>query len=448
MSIARIPLPLSFGLLISAGAFVALTASCSDETEATTTSGGPSTTTTTSNTGGSGGMSSTTTTGGNGGSVGGSGGSAGGSGGSGGIPTGNYDCSAPQGQEAAVQLTSVINQGITDPLQATAPVGDPNRLFIIERRGIIRLWSNNTLSMFLDIDNLVQGGGERGLLGLAFHPDYASNGRFFVHYSDNSGDTVIAEFARSNDPNVADPNMVGQPLLQVNQPFGNHNGGSIEFSPVDGFLYIGLGDGGSSGDPNNNGQNTETRLAALLRIDVSTNPPTIPSGNVASTNAPEIYDYGLRNPYRWSFDACTGDRYIGDVGQNAWEEIDVAPANAGNMNWGWRIMEGNACYNPMNGCNMSGLALPAIDYSHGNGCSVTGGYVYRGSAIPWLRGAYIYGDYCSGTIWTLRWNNGAVTAAGVLLQTGIAISGFGQDASGELYVMDLSGDEVFRLAPN
>jgi len=347
-----------------------------------------------------------------------------------------------------LQTTEVVN-GLNSPVAATHAWGDSERLYILEQRGRIQLWRNNTLSEFLDITGLVDFGGERGLLGLAFHPDYVTNGRFFVHYSDdaNGGDTAVQEFQRSaNDPDVADPNPVGAPFLQVSQPYGNHNGGSLEFNPFDGFLYLGLGDGGSGGDPDGNGQDITTRLGTLLRMDINPMPYTSPAGNLTDpTAAEEIYDWGLRNPYRFAFDPCNGDRYIGDVGQNQLEEIDIAGAMAGNKNWGWNTMEGTQCFNPNNNCDMTGLELPATEYDHNTGCSVTGGFVYRGAAIPWLRGAYLYGDYCGGQVWMLRWSGGQVSDERQVLDTGFSISGFGQDNDGEMYVIDYSGT-LYRIA--
>jgi glucose/arabinose dehydrogenase len=312
---------------------------------------------------------------------------------------------------------------------------------------------------FLNIDDLVKnisGNDERGLLGMAFHPNYAQNGRFFVHYTDTNtspGDTTIAEFARGASPDQANPTPVAIVLTQP-QPEGNHNGGSIEFSPADGMLYIGLGDGGGAGDQHGqigNGQNLDTLLGKILRIDVTALPYTIPPGNMTGAGVrPEIWDYGVRNPYRFSFDACNGDLYIGDVGQNVWEEIDIAPAGQGNKNWGWRLTEGMHCFNPQN-CDMTGLSMPAIEYDHGLGSSVTGGYVYRGTAIPWLRGTYFYGDFESGRIWTLRFQNGmvadAVDRTGDLQSQNLGIAGFGQDYAGEVYVVDRGGGRLFRIDP-
>jgi glucose/arabinose dehydrogenase len=421
---------LFFGLIGVVGLAVPMAAaSCSDETE--DGSSGSGTPTTTTSNGGSGGS-----------------GVGGGSGGIGGdpdpFPLNGSDCSDPSGTAGQLQITEVVN-GLSSPVLATHAWGDSERLYIVEQRGRIQLWRNNTLTEFLDIESLVDFGGERGLLGLAFHPDYVNNGRFFVHYSDTGGDTAIQEFQRSaGDPDAADPNPVGMPFIQISQPYGNHNGGSIEFSPFDGFLYIGLGDGGSGGDPDGNGQDDTTELGALLRIDVDPMPYTVPPGNLAAPSADTIYDWGLRNPYRFAFDPCNGDRYIGDVGQNQLEEIDIAGPMDGNINWGWNTMEGTQCFNS-NNCDMSGLRLPATEYDHNTGCSVTGGFVYRGTAIPWLRGAYLYGDYCGGQVWMLRWDGSQATDESQVLDTGFNISGFGQDNDGEVYVIDYNGGSLHRV---
>lgn len=387
----------------------------------------------------------------------------GGAGGGGGIPT-SADCTAPSGQQGGLGLTAVIS-GLTEPLAMAVPWGDDERKFVIEKEGRVMLWQNGQLTTFLDITQRVSvSANERGLLGIAFHPAYGLNGRFFLHYSvedgvtqgASDGDTVIAEYRRDpNDPNAADPMPVVEPVLWVSQPYPNHNGGSIEFSPVDGMLYVALGDGGSGGDPDGNGQQVAALLGKLLRIDVSdtgTSPAyAIPAGNLSVANAaPEIFDWGLRNPYRISFDPCTGDRYIGDVGQDEWEEVDIASAAQGPTNWGWNTMEGMHCFSPQSGCDMGGLELPVAEYQRQGGCaSVTGGAVYRGSAIPWLRGAYLYADFCDGRTWMLRWEDGQLTEGPTALDIGLTgggPTGFANDDEGELYAVHLSGF-VYRLDP-
>ncbi|XXY50649.1 PQQ-dependent sugar dehydrogenase [Sorangium sp. So ce269] len=399
--------------------------------------------------------------------VGGSGGGESGGGGSGGTPAARLSCSPPNedDEEGPLKLTPVVS-GLQFPLLVKSAPGDPARLFIVTQPGRILVLDEGAAepTTFLDIQELVMftgGTGERGLLGLAFHPDYENNGRFFVHYSDKvtAGDTRVVEFKRGERPDVADPTPVATYLEQA-QPQRNHNGGSLEFSPVDGFLYLGLGDGGSGNDRGpghsdiGNGQDLTTLLGKVLRFDVSTHPYGIPEGNMTGEGVrPEIWDYGLRNPYRFSFDACTGDLYIADVGQGLWEEIDIEPAGQGRKNYGWRLMEGAHCFTPAEGCDPQGLiSLPAAEYAHAGrvieDCSVTGGYVYRGSRIPWLRGSYFYGDFCSGRIWTLRYEGGAastpVDRTDDLGSFGFSISSFGQDGAGEVYVVDFSGT-VYRV---
>jgi len=299
---------------------------------------------------------------------------------------------------------------------------------------------------FLDIEDRAQtsdnDGDERGLLGLAFHPDYQQNGLFYVHYSARgSGDTTVSEFSVSSDDNLADPNSE-RVVLSESQPAGNHNGGMIEFGP-DGFLYIALGDGGGGGDQFGNGQNLGSILGAVNRIDVndtSAGSYGIPPGNMSGDRVrPEIYDYGLRNPWRFSFDPCTGDLYIGDVGQDEIEEVDVQPMGSGNRNFGWPIKEGTSCYEA-NSCDESGLTDPVLEYGHGDGVSITGGYVYRGSAIPALRGYYLYADYSAERVWAFRHEAGsAVDQQRLNLGGSGPIASFGQDNEGEVYLVRRSG---------
>jgi len=334
-----------------------------------------------------------------------------------------------------------------------------SRIFIVEKTGRIKIvkWSTLLPTAFLDIHTKVSGGGEQGLLGLAFHPDYANNGRFFVDYTDTTGDTVVAEYHVSADANIADP--AETVILHVAQPFANHNGGDVTFGP-DGYLYIALGDGGSGGDPQGNGQNTNTLLGKLLRIDVNNaSPYSSPATNPffgATPGLDEIWAYGLRNPWRFSFDRVNGDLYIADVGQDRYEEVDYQLASSlGGENYGWNIVEGNGhCYSPSSGCNQSGLTAPILDYDHSQGCSITGGYVYRGCKMPDLRGTYFYGDYCTAFIRTLQVVSGAATnlqdrtadlaAGGGSINS---ISSFGEDARGELYICDLGG-QVFKIVPS
>ncbi len=333
----------------------------------------------------------------------------------------------------------MIISGLQRPVDLQAD--GSGRLFVIEKPGRIRILKDGQLldQPFLDItDRVGSKGNEQGLLGLAFHPQYAENGRFFVNYTNNDGDTVLARFQVSTDPNSADPNTELR-LLGVDQPFANHNGGVLAFGP-DGYLYAGLGDGGSAGDPRGNGQNTNTLLGKILRMDVdSTEPYVVPSDNPFGN---EIWAYGLRNPWRLSFDKVTGDLYIGDVGQGAWEEIDfLAAGSAGGANFGWDFREGAHDYE---GGGPEGLIDPVAEYSHPEGgCSVTGGYVYRGSMPEW-NGIYLYGDYCTGIIWGLiRSNDGWQKQ--LLFDVDVTITSFGQDEAGEVYLVSDTGT-IYRLS--
>ena len=338
---------------------------------------------------------------------------------------------------SAYQWQEIVS-GLQRPVDLQ--VDGSGRLFIIEKVGRIRIFQDGQLleQPFLDIsDRVGSSGNEQGFLGLAFHPQYAKNGRFFVNYTDKQGDTVIARFQVSSDPNHADPNSeVG--VLGADQPFPNHNGGVLTFGP-DGYLYAGLGDGGSGGDPFGNAQNTNTILGKILRIDVdSTEPYAIPPDNPFGN---EVWVYGLRNPWRISFDRLTGDLYIGDVGQNAWEEIDFLPAGSpGRTNFGWNLREGAHDYK---GSASPDLTEPVADYSHQEGgCSVTGGYVYRGSMPEW-NGIYLYGDYCTGLIWGLIHSNDGWQKQ-QLFDMAVTITSFGEDEAGEIYLLSDSG-MVYRL---
>jgi glucose/arabinose dehydrogenase len=352
----------------------------------------------------------------------------------------------------------LVASGLTLPLFVTAPPGDVNRIFIVQKNGVIRIVEAGTLlaAPFLDIGAKVSTSSEQGLLGLAFHPNYANNGRFFVDYTDLSGNTVVAAYQVSANPDLADTASESV-ILQVTQPAPNHNGGEVAFGP-DGYLYIGLGDGGGANDPSGNGQNTNVLLGKLLRIDVDSaapyaNPPSNPFFG-AVPGLDEIWAFGLRNPWRFSFDRSNGDLYIGDVGQNAWEEVDYQPGgSAGGQNYGWNFFEGNHCFNTAGGCSTAGLTMPILEYDHTQGCAITGGYVYRGCAMPDLRGTYFYGDYCSAFIRSLQVVGGTATnlqdqtaalTDGVTINT---VSSFGEDARGELYICDLAGGAVFKIAP-
>jgi len=351
----------------------------------------------------------------------------------------------------ALDLTlEPVATGFDFPLLLTAPAGD-SRLFVVEKGGLIKVVKSGAVlaTPFLDVSSLVSSGGEQGLLGLAFDPQYATNGRFFISYTNRTGDNVLASYQVSADADRADANGVIR--LTVGQPYDNHNGGHIVFGP-DGYLYMGIGDGGSGGDPQGHGQDRNDLLGSILRLDVSgATGYAVPAGNplvgVAGTRG-ELWDWGLRNPWRFSFDRSTGDLYIGDVGQDSREEIDVSTATSGGgkgVNYGWNIMEGMQCYDA-GSCDMTGFTLPVLDYSHSDGCSVTGGYVYRGAAIPGLVGTYFYSDYCGGWIRSFKYARGAVTEAGSwdALAPGGGVPSFGEDAAGELYVLSTAGG-VYRI---
>lgn len=331
----------------------------------------------------------------------------------------------------------LITSGLDRPVDVQSAHDGSGRLFIIEKYGVIRIYENGFLleQPFLNIDDRVNDdSNEMGLLGLAFHPDYERNGFFYVNYTGAGGHTRISRFQASGNAVDAASEIM---LLTVNQPYPNHNGGAVAFGPDD-YLYIGLGDGGAGGDPHQNGQNTSSLLGKILRIDVNSgNPYAIPPNNPFGN---EVWVYGLRNPWRISFDRSTGDLWIGDVGQGEWEEIDYLPAGSpGGANFGWNTMEGN---HPYEGNVQPGLLLPAAEYNHGFGCSVTGGYVYRGSMPEW-NGIYLYGDYCSGTIWGLMRSDGQWQSQ-LLFEAGMTITSFGQDESGEIYFTSDAGG-VYNL---
>jgi glucose/arabinose dehydrogenase len=350
----------------------------------------------------------------------------------------------------AIALAPFLD-GVANVVQVTHAGDGTGRIFVVQQAGYVRLVIGGVLqaTRFLDIHLKVVAGGEQGLLGIAFPPAYSTKQYFYVNYTRaGDGATVISRIPVSADPNVANP-AGEQVLLVIPQPYANHNGGQIAFGPDDGYLYIGMGDGGSGGDPENRAQNPLSLLGKILRIDVESgaNPYAIPPSNPFAGNPawlPEIWALGVRNPWRFSFDRLTGDLYIGDVGQNAYEEIDFQPAGSpGGQNYGWRIMEGLHCYNP-NPCNPAGLTLPVAEYPHGPGCSVTGGFVYRGTASPALAGIYFYGDYCSGVIWGLRQAAGQWETQ-LLLDTSLSITCFGEDEAGEVYVGNYAG-QVYRIS--
>ncbi|MFC2036502.1 PQQ-dependent sugar dehydrogenase [Chloroflexota bacterium] len=349
-----------------------------------------------------------------------------------------------------MELQSIV-AGLDTPV-SIANAGDKSqRLFIVEKSGRIRILHNGKLSdsPFLDIgDRMRSSASEQGLLGLAFHPHYADNGFFFVNYTDTQGDTVVSRFSVSSNRDQADP-ASETVLLTLDQPADNHNGGHLAFGP-DGYLYIGTGDGGAAGDRFGNGQNGQTLLGAMLRLDVDSGLPyAIPPDNPFVNNSgvrDEIWAIGLRNPWRYSFDRLSGDLFIADVGQNRYEEINVQSAAAtGGQNFGWPIMEGMHCYPEDRLCDTAGLTLPILEYHHEQGCSVTGGIVYRGQEFPLLAGMYLFGDYCSGRIWGLASHKTDGWRVAELAKASISLSSFGEDEGGELYLLDMERGELYRI---
>ncbi len=351
-----------------------------------------------------------------------------------------------------IELTPIVS-GIDSPLAITHAGDGSGRLFITLQVGRILIHDGQQVlsTPFLDIGALVSTDGERGLLSAAFHPNYVSNGFVYVNYTDLNGDTVVARYTVSGDPNLVDP-ASAVILLTIPQPFANHNGGQLQFGP-DGYLYIGTGDGGGGGDPSNNAQSLNSLLGKMLRIDINAGPPYgIPPDNpfIGDPAAlPEIWALGLRNPWRFSFDRLTGDLWIADVGQDNFEEVNVqAAGSAGGENYGWRLMEGTSCFNPASGCNDGSLALPVVQYDHSLGCSISGGYRYRGQDHPGLAGVYFYGDFCTGRIWGASQDAAGSWTAAELLDTDFRISAFGEDEQGEMYVAYLSSNAgtVFRIS--
>ena len=365
-------------------------------------------------------------------------------------------------------------------LYITQPSNETDRLFVLNQKGRIHIITNGeTLKTpFLDISDRVHGsltpGSEEGLLGLAFHPDYKTNGYFYLNYVNKNDSSIVSRFSVTDNPNIADEGTEKM-ILGIPQPFGNHNGGHLAFGPKDGMLYIGFGDGGKWGDPYNNSQDLKTLFGAILRINVDMGDPyTIPPDNPFFNDTgkrSEIFCYGLRNPWRFSFDRETSDLIIGDVGQNLWEEINWLTWDESlGANFGWRTMEGNHCYDPEEFCDTTGLIMPVFEYPNNasymkiligmdereaTGCSVTGGYVYRGNNNPDLWGTYIFGDYCTGRIWSFKLKNGKPTKFKNLRpelkkhsrDVPLFISSFGEDSSGELYVVDYLG-AVYKFISN
>ena len=366
---------------------------------------------------------------------------------------------APTAVRAELALETVLTN-LGGPVRLVAPAAD-DRLFVVERGGLVRVFNQDGAERgtFIDLSSLTLVTNERGLLGLAFPPDYAISGRFYVSYTDDTAGTttnsILARYQVSTDPDVADAGSA-EILLTVFQPQSNHNGGHIEFGP-DGMLYFGFGDGGGAGDTDNNSQDDQSLLGKMLRLDVSgPGAYAIPVDNpfVGATPRDEIWAKGLRNPWCFSFDRVAGDLYIADVGQALLEEIDVQPASSGGgENYGWRLMEGSACFNPQANCNDGSLVLPVHEYGHSAGrCSISGGYVYRGATIPSEEGSYFFADWCSGEVWTLRWSEAGgatgITNRTAELTTAFPLSGitsFGQDGRGELYVIESSTGQIHRI---
>ena len=351
---------------------------------------------------------------------------------------------APRVEDATPRIRLArVRGGLGDALYVTGAPGRPNRLFVVEQSGRVRILDHGRLLArpFLDVSRLISSGGERGLLGLAFHPGYASNGRFYVDYTNRAGDTRVVEYRRAS----ADRADAGSArvLLRIDQPFPNHNGGSLQFGP-DGDLYVGMGDGGSGGDPFGNAQNVNSLLGKLLRIDVDARtgslPYGIPSGNPFASGGgrPEIYAYGLRNPWRFSFDRATGDLWIGDVGQGDVEEIDYRARGTGaGANFGWNAFEGRRSFRGSGAVRGARPTPPVAQYTHAAGCSVTGGYVYRGPRARGLIGRYVYADFCSGTVWSMR---AGPRPGGVRQETALgpslsSVTSFGEALNGDLFVI-------------
>ena len=358
---------------------------------------------------------------------------------------------------AANVVLTPIASGFDKPVLVTNALDGSGRLFVVEQSGKIKVVKSGVVNAtpFLDISGEISKGGEQGLLGLAFHPKYETNGLFYVNFTRPDGNTVIRRYrASTTNPDVAD-RASAYHIMMIPQPYDNHNGGMIEFGP-DGYLYIGMGDGGSGGDPGNRAQRTDNLLGKMLRINVNGSVGArhylIPSSNpwVGRVGWDEIWSRGLRNPWRFSFDRKTGDLWIGDVGQRLFEEIDRSKVTGSStsrgrgVNYGWRLMEGRHCYNPPTGCTWSGKVIPVVEYAHSEGCSVTGGYVYRGARVPALYGKYVFADYCSGIIWTVPYDAPSPMPKTVLFDTTWNISSFGQDGSGELYVVD-HGGAIYKL---
>jgi len=368
-------------------------------------------------------------------------------------PTPTMDASGPTGDAPALELTVIVGD-LDAPVDIAVRPDDPAALYVVEQGGRIMVARDDALrpEPFLDIAGTVTAGGEQGLLGLAFHPDPV-DGRLFVYYTALDGNQVVSSFRVDGGAGAAVDPSTERRLLVMDDPFGNHNGGGLAFGP-DGYLYIATGDGGGGGDPLGAGRDLSTPLGKILRIDVDvaadSDPPyAIPGDNPYADTAgaiPETWASGLRNPWRIRFDPATGDLWIGDVGQGAWEEIDVAPAGEGGLDFGWNVLEGTHCFEPSDGCDRDGLVLPVTEYGHDLGCSVTGGTVYRGAAWPTLRGFYVFSDYCSGRFWAIPSDATPTVEPVVVLESDRSISAIVADATGELVATDLASGELLRIS--
>ncbi|HML94059.1 MAG TPA: PQQ-dependent sugar dehydrogenase [Thermodesulfobacteriota bacterium] len=351
---------------------------------------------------------------------------------------------------AEVGLTQ-FTSGLELPVDLTHAGDGSGRIFVVEKPGRIKIVRDGKVGegSFLDIVSRVRSRGtEQGLLGLAFHPKFPENGRFFVNYTDLDGDTVVSEFGLADDPDRADPGSE-RVLIRIEQPASNHNGGQVRFGP-DGYLYIGMGDGGSAGDPWGNAQNLDALLGKILRLDVDGEKPyAIPADNPFKDRGgarPEIWAYGLRNPWRFSFDLETGDMYIGDVGQNLWEEINFQPrASGGGENYGWDYTEGSHEFEMPRGHDTGGITFPVFEYGREDGCSVTGGYVYRGKEFPALAGTYLFSDFCTGKLWGLRKKDGGGWEWTMLLDTDLQPGSFGEGPDGSVYILDFPTGKIFKI---
>jgi glucose/arabinose dehydrogenase len=349
---------------------------------------------------------------------------------------------------AAARGLELVASGFSKPVLVANAGDGSGRLFVVEQTGRIKIIEGGVVrpQPFLDLSRSISRGSEQGLLGLAFHPSFESNGKFYVNYTNTAGDTAINEYRVTTDPSVAD-GSTGRRIMAIDQPYSNHNGGHIAFGP-DGYLYIGMGDGGGAGDPGNRAQSLNSLLGKMLRIDINGRSGTrqyrIPSTNpyVGRTGHDQIWSRGLRNPWRWSFDRKRGDLWIADVGQSRYEEVNRSNAAAGRgrgVNYGWRVMEGRSCYRPRTGCNTSGKIQPLVVYGRASGCSVIGGYVYHGVLAPSLVGRYFFGDFCSGRIWTVLRSARTPATKSLFLDTALNITSFGEGEDGELYVTDAAG---------